>query len=191
MRPHAALLFAVLLTLPVTAGASFFSEDAPPPPMSAAGATFETAFSPAGAVSPAVVKALAGAGKSIRVSAREFTSKPVSEALVKAARAGRDVKVVLSRKNNLSPLSAAQFLLTMSYPPHLTISDDSLYTDYIVIDERDVILGDIAGFTDEEEEKKHAANVIIIRNAPELAKQYLAHWQRLWTASSEMQRDKN
>jgi phosphatidylserine/phosphatidylglycerophosphate/cardiolipin synthase-like enzyme len=176
----------------MAAGASFLEEDAAPAPVDAAGATFETAFSPAGTLSPLVVKEIASARKSIRVAARQFTSKPVSEALYKVAHSGgMDVKILLSRKSNQNPYSAAQFLITMGFPPHATGDEDSLYADYIVIDDRDVVLGNIAGFADEDEEKKNVASVLVIHNTPVLAKQYLTQWQTLWNASTEMKKEKD
>lgn len=180
----------VLAVLPFSASASFLSEDAPPANISGAGSSFETAFSPPVALSPTVVKAIDSATKSVRVSARAFNSKAVSEALFRAYRNNKDVKVVLSRKSNSGVYSASQFLLTMSMEPHVTRSDDGLYADYIVIDEKDVVEGNIAGFTDEEDEKKNAGEVLIIHDAPELAKRYLAHWQTQWDASDAMKQEK-
>jgi phosphatidylserine/phosphatidylglycerophosphate/cardiolipin synthase-like enzyme len=183
--------FVVLTLLPAFAYAGLF-EDAPAnPTISANGATFEVAFSSPGALSPAIVAELASARKSIRVAARDFTSKPVSDALVTAAHAKVDLKVVLNRKTNGSIYSASQFLFAMNLIPHLTKSEDALHAEYIVIDGRDIVLGNIAGFADEEEEEQNAASVIIIRNAPELAKCYLAHWQALWNASEEMKKPKD
>jgi len=190
-----ALMLCFFTALPVTVYASFFDDDTPNPCTSAAAATFETAFSsPKAPLSPTIVKELTSAKKSIYVVARDFMSKPVSEALFKAARDGHvDLKVVLNKKNNQSVYSASQFLLTMSHPARLTKSDDALHSDYIIVDDRDVIVGNVAAFVDEDEEKKNAASALIIHNAPDLAKQYLANWQTLWDASVEMEwhRDKN
>jgi len=184
LRAYVSLL---LLALPVTAAASLF-EDSATPCVNATGTTYEAAFSPGGEVSPLIVKTIATAQKSIRVAGHDFTSKPVSEALVQAARAGRDLKVVLDKKTNgHNGYSNATFLRTMSYPPHL-MKQGSVYLNYIVIDEKDIIVGNIAGLPDADEEKKNAVGVLIIHNAPELAKRYLANWQKLWDASEEIER---
>jgi phosphatidylserine/phosphatidylglycerophosphate/cardiolipin synthase-like enzyme len=191
MRRGIFFLCGLLAAMPVAAFAGFFGDDAPVPAIAAPGVSFETAFSPAGALSPLVVKELSSAKKSVRVAARDFMSKPVSESLFHLTRAGMDVKVVLNRKTNSTGYSAAQFLFTMSCPPHLTRAADALHADYIVVDERDIILGNIAGFNDEEDEKKNMASVLVIHDAPDLAKQYLAHWQTLWDASDEMKKEKD
>jgi len=179
-----------LLALPLAAQASLFTED-PVPAISGLGASFDTAFSTSEDVTLPVVKAIGNAQKSIRVSAREFISKPVAEALFRAARAKKDVKIVLDKKSNVATgYTAALFLQTMGYPPHVTKNMDTLYANYIVIDDSDVIVGNIGAITDVDMGKKNPASVLVIHNAPELAKKYLANWQALWDASEEMKKEK-
>lgn len=185
------LLAACFMLLPFMASASFFDDESAPDCVTATGATFEPTFSSATvAVSPAIVKAIASAKKSIRVAAHDFISKPVSEAIVKAARSQIDVKVILDRSTSSNPASAAQFLATMSMPPNVTKTNSALYTDYIVIDEKDVVLGNSLQAADIEEEKKNSYNVLIIRNSPDLAKHYLGQWQMLWKNSEILPKDK-
>lgn len=185
------LAFAVLVSvLPVAGSASFFEDGAAAGCVNGAGAFFETVFTSSAALSPAIAKELGSAKKSIRIAARQFISKPVAESLISVMRTGVDLKMVLNKKTNSNPYSAAQLMATLGAVPNLTKSDDGLYAEYVIVDDRDIILGNIAGFADEEDEKKNAASVLIIRNAPELAKQYLANWQIIWEASEKMKLDK-
>lgn len=187
MRPWIATFFMAMA--PVCAQAGFFGDE-PPAPLCANGATFDAYFSPTDNVAQHVAAAIASAQKTIRVAAYQFTSKPVSEALMRAMRAGKDVKIVLDKKNNKSGYSAAQFLLLMGQPPHLMKSDDDMREAYIIIDDKDVITGNISGTDDADDERKSPVGVLIIHNAPELAKRYQSNWQMLWDASEEMKKEK-
>jgi phosphatidylserine/phosphatidylglycerophosphate/cardiolipin synthase-like enzyme len=192
MRYPVFFAFCFCVVLPVAAGASFFDDDTANPCIAAGGATLEPEFSTSSSpLSAGIIREIASAKKSIRIAAREFTSKPVSDAIAKAVHAGVDVKIVLNKKSARSIYSAAHFLMVLSYTPHVTKGDDTLFADYIVIDDRDVILGNIAGFIDEEEEKKNFGQVLVIHNAPDVAKRYASHWQALWDASEEMPKDQN
>lgn len=172
---------------PISAGAGFFDDDMSQQNcISQQGAAFETGFSEQGNLTAHVVKAIGSAKKSIRVSARDFVSKPVAEALVKAARSKVDVKVMLDGKTNQGVLSAGQLLLAMDVIPRLTRQGRSLHASYIVIDDRDVVLGDIASFTDETEEKQNTGNVLVVHGVSDLARKYLTQWQSLWGASDEL-----
>ncbi len=184
-----AAAFCIILT-PIAAGAAWWGDDAPPPSTCGAGVTFETAFSTSDKVAPLVIKAIASAKKSIRISVRSFISKPVSEALVQAGRAGRDVKIIVDRKSNQNGYSNVSFLQIMGYNPHAAKIDESLHAAYIVIDDTDIVLGNIASLQDVDEEKKNPVSVLVIHNAPELAKKYLANWQAMWDVSEEMKKDK-
>ena len=180
----------LVLMMPIAADAALFGDDSSPC-ISAAGTTYETAFSNSVSMAPLVIQEIASAKKSIRVSARHFNSKAVSIALVQATRAGKDLKIVLDEKLNNNDYSSAAFLRSMSMPPHVLKNHDNMYLDYMVIDENDIVLGNIAGLNDAEAEKKNPSSVLVIHNAPELAKQYLTNWKAMWDSSEEMKRAKS
>lgn len=190
MRP-AAFLICLSLLLPLQARASFFDDDTPPPCSAASGATLEPVFSAHGGFSAAIVRAIGQAKKSLRIAALNFNSKTVAEAVIKAQRSGVDVRIVFAKRDAANVYSAADLFRAMSMNPHITNRDDTLFSDYIVIDDRDVVLGNVAVFADEEEEQKKSASALIVHNAPDLAKRYLADWQALWDASRVMPDAKN
>jgi phosphatidylserine/phosphatidylglycerophosphate/cardiolipin synthase-like enzyme len=184
---NARLLLATAFVFAATsAHAGLFEDDAPPPPVCAKGASFETAFSPKDDVAAHVVAEILSAKHNVRVAAKTFVSKPVSEALLKAYRQGRTVSVVLDNKSNQTGYSASQFLLTMGVGAHITQGNTGLAGGYILIDDTDVILGNIAGLPDENDEKTTWSQVLIVHNAPELAATYLADWNTVWAASAVM-----
>lgn len=158
--------------------------------INASGSRFETAFTPEQAISPLIVKAVKAAQKSVLVAAHRFVSKEVSVALYETARQGRQVKILLDSRNNKDGYSEAGFLIAMSQHPHATKNVDNQYQDYIVIDDKDVIIGNIAAIAEEEDEKKNAASVLVIHNAPELAHHYVGNFQKLWLDSEEMKDDR-
>jgi phosphatidylserine/phosphatidylglycerophosphate/cardiolipin synthase-like enzyme len=181
-------ILCVYAALSGTAQAFFFDDDTQSEQTASAGASFEPVFSSSGVPSAAVEKAILSAKKSIRISARKFTSKPVAEAIVKALRAGIDIEIVLDSQTNQNIDSAGPFLMKMNFTPHITKGENSIYEGYIVIDEKDIVLGNFAALPDEVEEKKNADSVLVIHNAPELAQKYLTNWQTLWEDSEAMKK---
>jgi hypothetical protein len=184
------LISALIVMAPIAADAALFGDDQSVC-VNASGASYETAFSNNKSMAPTVVSEIASAKKSIRVAARHFNSKSVSIALVQAARGGKDLKIVLDEKLNNNDYSSAAFLRSMSMPPHVLKHYDNMYLDFIVIDENDVVLGNIAGLADADAEKKNPSSVLVMHNVPELAKQYLANWNTMWDSSEEMKKAKS
>jgi len=176
-------------SVPADSQASIFADDCPTPAISAAGASYETAFSSDDQVAALVIKAIKSAKKSIKVVAHQFVSKPVSVALFEAARAGKEVNVVLDTEHNKDGYSDAEFMMTMGYPPHLLKGRGQL-ENYVIIDDSDLVLGNIAELQEADAERKNAVSVLVIHKAPELVKKYTTNWQELWAASEAMKEKK-
>ena len=64
------------------------------------GSSFDVGFSPNQGSLQLVLKSIASAHKSIHVAAYSFTSKPIAEALLQAAKRGVDVEVIADEKSN-------------------------------------------------------------------------------------------
>jgi len=141
----------------------------------------EVAFSPGGGANALVIRALNSARSSIRLAAYTFTSPEVVRALIAAKRRGVDVAVVADYRNNVSEdrsgkARAALNLLVNAGIPTRTIATFPIHHDkYAVIDGRQVQTGSfnytVAAAT------KNSENVLVLWNAPDIARQYLAHWQ--------------
>lgn len=168
------------------AQASFFDSDCPEPAISAGSASFDTAFTPDAHVSELVIKSINSAKTSIKVAAHRFVSKDISVALLNAARSGKDVQIILDKAKNEDGYSAATFFETMSHPPHSLKDYDNQYQDYILIDDKDLIIGNISSLPTVFDEKKNAASVLVIHNVPDLVKKYSESWQKMWENSEEM-----
>ncbi|HEU5046623.1 MAG TPA: phospholipase D-like domain-containing protein [Rickettsiales bacterium] len=181
-----AVSFLFLALSPFSAQATFFSDDCPLPAVNGKNASFETAFTPDSHPTERVVTTLREAKHSIRVVAHTFISKDIAVELVKLGRNGRDVKILLDKNKNESGYTAAKFFITMDNPPHIPRDIKNQYENYILIDDSEIILGDIGALQGSYDEPKNSAGILIIRNVPELVKRYNDNWQRLWDGSQVM-----
>lgn len=176
----------LLLLTPALVQASLFDTDCPPPAISDSGASFETAFTPDQHLSELVVKEIQSARKSIKIVAHRFVSKNTSIELLNAERSGKNVEIILDKNRNKDGYSDATFFINMSHPPHELKGYDNQYEDYMLIDGKDLVIGNISSVGEEDEEAKNTAGVLIIHNVPELVKKYEANWQKLWNSSEVM-----
>lgn len=172
---------------PCLVQAAFFGDECPAISTSCgAGATFETAFAPDDKLMELVIKSVKSAKKSVKVIAHRFVSKDLSIALIGVARSNRDVKILLDRKDDNNGYSAGLFFVNMTNPPRMVENYEHQYQEYILVDDTDLIIGNISSIPDENEEAKSSAGVLIIHNAGDLAKKYAENWDKLWKNSEEM-----
>nr|WP_052135612.1 phospholipase D family protein [Collimonas arenae] len=144
----------------------------------------EAAFSPDGSGEALVLKAIRASRSSIRLAAYSFTSPPVVRSLIDAKRRGVDVAVLVDYKNNLqetrtsAPQKALNLLVNAGIPTR-TINTYPIHHDkYIVIDGRHVETGSFNYSS--AAAKSNSENVIVVWNNPQIAGQYIAHWQSRW-----------
>ena len=131
-------------------------------------------FSPGGGCAEAVVEALAGAQKSVRVQAYSFTSAPIAKALVEAHRRGITVQVILDKSNATGHYSSADFIFRAGIPTFIDAAHAIAHNKIMVIDERQVITGSF-NFTRAAQER-NAENLLVI-NDDVLAKQFAQNWE--------------
>lgn len=140
--------------------------------------TIEVAFSPNGAATDTVIKAINEAKKSIRVQAYSFTSAPIAKALVQAQKRGIDVKIILDKSQETAKYSSATFFANNNVPVKIDHDFEIAHSKVMIIDDVTIVTGSF-NFTKAAQEK-NAENVLVIRGNEELAKYYLENWEWRW-----------
>jgi phosphatidylserine/phosphatidylglycerophosphate/cardiolipin synthase-like enzyme len=153
------------------------------PAQAQAGQSITVAFSPHRGATQAVVKLIGEAEQSIRVAAYSFTSKDIALALVQARKRGVDVKAVLDKSNATARYTSATFLADMGIPTRIDYEYAIMHNKFMVVDGVTVETGSF-NYTKAAEEK-NAENVLVLRNYPDVAQEYLARWRELWDESEE------
>lgn len=139
------------------------------------------AFSPNGGATQAVVDAIGEAQHSVRMGAYFFTSKPIAQALVEAHLRGVQVRVILDKSQATHSYSGATFLANNGIPTRIDRQHSIFHNKTLVMDGRTVVTGSF-NFT-KAAQNNNAENVIVLRNYPEIARQYAANWQLHWDHS--------
>lgn len=138
--------------------------------------SIQTAFSPEGGALQLVLSTIGSARESIRLMGYSFTSPEVVRALVDAHRRGVDVKIVLDEKGNRNkPSLAAMNLVAGAGIPLRTNDRYAIMHDKVIIVETGSFNFTRAGA------RANSENVLVIREMPEIASRYLAHWQSRWS----------
>lgn len=138
-------------------------------------------FSPRGGCTPAIVQAINGATRLIRLQAYSFTSKPIAEALVAAIRRGVKVQALLDKSNRTDRYSSATFLRNSGAEVCIDAKHAIAHNKIILIDDVTIVTGSF-NFTKAAEES-NAENVLIIRNRADVAQAYLRNWESHWRHS--------
>jgi phosphatidylserine/phosphatidylglycerophosphate/cardiolipin synthase-like enzyme len=102
-------------------------------------------------------------------------SPPIAGAVVAAHRRGVKVTVLLDKSNRREKYSAADFLRNAGVPTFIDSKHAIAHNKVMVIDDATVITGSF-NFSKAAEED-NAENLLIIRDARELASKYTANWQ--------------
>lgn len=147
------------------------------------GSSVEVGFSP-GNAEALVVREIDQAQHSILVAAYSFTSKPIAQALVRAARRGIDVRVVMDKSQKSERYTSATFLANMRVPVRIDSRYAIMHNKFMVIDGKTVQTGSFNYTT--AAARRNAENVIVIRDNRNVAAAYAREWQRLWGESEPM-----
>nr|WP_241390838.1 phospholipase D family protein [Serratia proteamaculans]ULG15671.1 phospholipase D family protein [Serratia proteamaculans] len=152
----------------------------------AAAPTVQTGFSPEGSAQLLVLSVIGEAQRDIRVMGYAFTSPEVARALIVAHRRGVDVRVVVDAKANQSAAGrAALNLLANAGIPVRTLSVyPAAHDKAVVIDGQTTQTG---SFNFSRMARRNSENVVVLREMPEIAQQYLAHWQSRWVQGQDWQ----
>ena len=142
--------------------------------------SIQTAFSPEHGALQLVLSTIGSARESISMMGYSFTSPEVVRALIDAHRRGVDVKVVLDEKGNRNKASVAAMSLVAGAGIPIRTNDRYaiLHDKVIIVDGHTVETGSFnytrAGA------RKNSENVLVLREMPEIASRYSAHWQSRW-----------
>lgn len=147
--------------------------------------TIEAGFSPEGSALRLVLGTIGDARQSIRLMGYSFTSPEVVKALTDAKRRGVDVKVVLDEKGNSSKASvAAMNLLVNAGIPVRTVKQFKIMHDKVlIVDNQTVEVGSYNW--SRAATRSNSENALVVREMPELAQTYLAHWQSRWDLGTD------
>lgn len=145
-----------------------------------AGPNVEAGFSPEGSAHRLVLKVIGEAKHSVQILAFSFRAPDIMQALADAQKRGVKVRVVADRKRNLSAANRKAMRFVTSHGVELrTNSRFHLHHDKIIIADGETVLTGSFNFT-VSAGTKNSENVVVIRGMPDIARQYLAHWQSRW-----------
>lgn len=153
-----------LLVLPFL---SFTSLDAAP--------RIDVHFSPKGGCTWAVLKAIDSARKSILVEAYSFTSMPIAKALVTAKNHKTRITVIMDQGQISARNSVAEYLSRSGIPVYVDSAFRIAHNKVMILDGKTVITGSF-NFT-KSAEKANSENLLVISNAPDLARKYTTTFQ--------------
>lgn len=140
----------------------------------------QVGFSPEGSARQLVLETIGGAQHSIQMLAYAFQAPDITQALVDAKKRGVQVRIVVDRKRNRNkPSKKAMDFVTRNGVELRTNDHYHIHHDKtIIVDGHTVETGSF-NFAPSAE-TMNSENVVVIRGMPDVARQYLAHWQSRW-----------
>jgi phosphatidylserine/phosphatidylglycerophosphate/cardiolipin synthase-like enzyme len=147
-------------------------------------ATYEVIFSPSMQAELAIIRFIQDAQTSVHVAAYAFTSRPIAQALLDAGARGLDVRVVVDKGQAYGRYSAAPFLANQAVSVRVDGEYQLQHQKVVIVDGISVETGSY-NFTASARDR-NSENVIIIRNAPDLAARYEENWEKMWGESVVM-----
>lgn len=146
--------------------------------------TVQTGFSPEGTAQQLVLSVIGGAQRDIRVMGYAFTSPEVARALIVAHRSGVDVRVVVDAKanQNASGRAALNLLANAGIPVRTVSAFPAAHDKVMVVDSQTTQTG---SFNYSRMARRNSENVVVLRELPDVAQQYLAHWQSRWAQGQD------
>lgn len=170
------------LTLSVLVIAMLFYSDLP----GYACPSIEATFSPSPQAAQLIVKTIDAAEDSIDMTAYSFSSRKVTEALIRAKKRGVTVRLVLDKSQaRQPPYKAISALYNAGIPIRIDRKYHIMHNKYFVADGRTVESGSY-NFT-ESAERWNAENVIVVKDDTALAEKYAENWKKLWNESDKYQ----
>lgn len=146
---------------------------------SAQAASPEVHFSPNGGSQDAIVKEIDSAQKSLYVATYQLTNKHISAAILDAFSRGVKVSLLVDRSQR-NVLKGDQYCCAANVakviPTYVDTKHAIFHNKVIVVDEKTVITGSF-NFSNAAE-KSNAENMLIIRDDPVLAGEYIANWYK-------------
>ncbi len=140
----------------------------------------QVGFSPEGSAQQLVLETIAGAKHDIQILAYAFQAPDIMQALVAAKNRGVKVRVVVDKKRNKGKTSKTAMDFVTSNGVELRTNDHfHIHHDKVIIVDGTTVETGSFNFAPSAE-TANSENVVVIRDMPEVAKQYVAHWQSRW-----------
>lgn len=137
-------------------------------------------FSPEGSARALVLQTIESAKHSIQILAYAFQAPDIMQALVAAKKRGVNVRVVVDKKRNVGEVSQAAIAFVTANGVELRTNDHfHIHHDKIIIADGNTVETGSFNFASSAE-TANSENVVVIRDMPEVSRQYLAHWQSRW-----------
>lgn len=142
--------------------------------------SIQVGFSPEGSARKLVLETIGSAKQSIRMLAYAFQAQDIAQALVAAKQRGVDVRIVVDKKRNEGKTSkAAMDFVTRNGVELRTNSHFNMHHDKTIIVDGNAVQTGSFNFA-ASAETVNSENVVVIRDDPEVARRYIAHWQSRW-----------
>ncbi len=149
-------------------------------PWSNAQPNVQVGFSPEGSARQLVLETINGARHSVQMLAYAFQAPDIVQALIEAEQRGVEVRVVVDRKRNAGKASKAAMDRATRNGVELRTNDRyHLHHDKVIIVDGNTVETGSFNFAPSAE-TANSENVVVIRDMPEVARAYLAHWQSRW-----------
>jgi phosphatidylserine/phosphatidylglycerophosphate/cardiolipin synthase-like enzyme len=139
-----------------------------------AAGTLDVYFSPDGGATSAIVREIRNARSEILVQADSFTSRPIAEALLDAAKRKIRIEVVLDRSQESAKYSSADFVAHAGIPTYVDSQHGIAHNKIMIIDRETLITGSF-NFTKAAEEK-NAENMLVLKGNKPLVNRYLLNF---------------
>lgn len=127
-----------------------------------------------------MLETIASAKHDIQILAYAFQAPDIMQALVDAKSRGINVRVVVDKKRNKGKTSKKAMDFVTSNGVELRTNDHfHIHHDKVIIVDGTTVETGSFNFAPSAE-TANSENVVVIREMPEVARQYLAHWQSRW-----------
>lgn len=150
------------------------------PAISHADPSVQVGFSPEGSARKLVLETIGSAKHSIQMLAYSFQAPDIVQALIDAKRRGVEVRIVVDKKRNSGKSSkTAMDLVVLNGVELRTNEHFHLHHDKALIVDGNTVETGSFNFAPSAE-TANSENVVVIRDMPEVSRQYIAHWQSRW-----------
>ncbi|WP_346659874.1 phospholipase D family protein [Pseudomonas sp. GM_Psu_2] len=132
-----------------------------------------------------MLKVIGSAKHDLRMMGYSFTSPTISAALAKAARSGVDVKLVLDEHGNEGKASKNAMNYVVNAGVQLrTIDKYKIQHDKVIVVDGQTVETGSFNYT-ASAAKANSENVLVAWEVPDLAADYLRHWQSRWDQGTD------
>lgn len=140
----------------------------------------QVGFSPGKSAINLLLDVINSSKKNINIAAYSFTSKPISQALVKAKERGVLIRVIADKKSNSGKYTAVNYLANHGILVRLNGKYPIMHNKFMIIDDCIVETGSF-NYT-KNAAYRNAENLLVIRKK-RIASKYNREFDRLWKES--------